>query len=132
MCQRKYALQIVEECGRLGAKPLEFLIETNHKLALAHEPKLDEPTRYRCLIGCLIYLTITRLELCYAVHVLSQCMQEPKEEHTEVAKCVLRYLKGNPGQGLLWHSESDMLVYAYCDSDWGHALSLEDRSLATL
>ena len=46
-------------------------------------------------------------------------MQEPKEEHMEAAKRVLRYLKGNPGQGILLSSYSDFQVYAFCDSDWG-------------
>ena len=128
LCQRKYALEIIDECGLLGSKPVEFPMETNHKLALADGPLLTDPTRYRRLIGRLIYLTITRPELCYAVHVLSQFMQEPKEEHMEAARRLLRYLKGNPGQGLFLKSDSNLQVYAYCDSDWG-ACPLTRRSL---
>lgn len=36
--QLKYALEIIEECGLLGAKPADFPIEENHKLALGHWP----------------------------------------------------------------------------------------------
>ena len=93
--------EIIHECGLLGSKPVEFPMGINHKLALANGLTLDEPTRYRRLIGYFIYLTITCLELCYAVHVLSQFMEEPTEEHMDAARRVLRYLKGNPGQGLL-------------------------------
>ena len=32
LCQCKYTLDIIEECGLLGAKPAEFAIEENHKL----------------------------------------------------------------------------------------------------
>ena len=73
-CQRKYALEIVDECGMLGSKPVAFPMETNHKLALATDKSLSDPTQYRRLVGRLIYLTITRPELCYAVHILSQFM----------------------------------------------------------
>jgi len=59
LCQRKYALQIIDECGLLGDKPAEFPMETNHKLALAKGHALADVTSYRHLIGRLIYLTIT-------------------------------------------------------------------------
>ena len=61
----------MEESGLLGSKSIDFPMEENHKVALVQGKVLDDPSRYRCLVSCLIYLTITRPELCYAVHVLS-------------------------------------------------------------
>jgi len=58
LCQRKYALEIIEECGLLGAKPTDFPIEENHKLALATGWELQDATCYRQLVRRLIYLTI--------------------------------------------------------------------------
>jgi len=54
-------------------------------------------------------------------------MKEPKKDHLEVARRVLRYLKGHPGQGVLLQSDSNLQVFAYCDSDWG-ACPLTRRS----
>ena len=71
LSQRKYTLEIIDECGLLGAKPVDFPMEENHKLALASGCLLADPSRYRRLIGRLIYLTITQPDLIYAVHILS-------------------------------------------------------------
>jgi len=60
LSQRKYALEIVDECGLLGSKPHDFPIEENHKLALATGSTLTDVGRYRSLVGQLIYLTNTR------------------------------------------------------------------------
>ena len=90
LSQRKYALEIMDECGLLGYKPSPFPIEENHKLTLVAGPPLTDAGRYRRLVGRLIYLTITRPDLCYAVHILSQFMQNPRDEHMHAASRVLR------------------------------------------
>jgi len=87
LCERKY------ECGLLASKPADFPMETNHKLALSTRKAMEDPTKHRRLVRRLIYLTITRPELCYTVHILSQFMREPKDKHLEAAKRVLRYLR---------------------------------------
>lgn len=79
LCQRKYALDIIDEKGLLGAKPAFTPLEQNHHLALADESPLPNPKQYRRLIGRLIYLCFTRPELSYCVHTLSQFVQQPKQ-----------------------------------------------------
>ena len=128
LSQRMYALEIVEKRGLVGVKPVDFPMETNHKLGLATGKFLDDPTQYRRLVGRLIYLTITRPELSYSVHILSQFMQDPREDHMATAKHVLRYLKGNPRQGLFMKTDSNLQLVAYYDSDWG-ACPITRRSL---
>ncbi|KAL9447401.1 hypothetical protein AB3S75_014963 [Citrus x aurantiifolia] len=128
LSQRKYTLDILAETGLLGAKPARSPIDQNHRLALDDGPMYSDPVRYRRLIGRLIYLTITRPELCYSVHVLAQFMQCPREIHWEAAARVLRYLKGHPGQGIFLRRNSALQLIAYCDSDWG-ACPLTRRSL---
>lgn len=41
-----------------------------------------------------------------------------RDEHYEAAIRVLRYLKAHPGQGIFLRMDSDLQLYAYCDSDW--------------
>ncbi|CAM8938019.1 unnamed protein product [Rhodiola kirilowii] len=129
ICQRKYALDIISETGLLGSKPAEFPMEQHHRLALAAGKHLVDPERYRRLVGRLIYLGVTRPDLAYSVHILSQFMQQPREEHWEAALRVVRYLKKNPGQGILLHANSKLILEGWCDSDWA-SCPLTRRSLS--
>lgn len=63
-------------------------------------------------------MTTTRPDITFPVHVLAQYMQSPTSVHMQAAKRVLRYLAGNPNQGILLASSSNTQVTAYCDSDW--------------
>ncbi|CAH9140337.1 unnamed protein product [Cuscuta epithymum] len=129
LCQRKYTLDIISEAGLLGAKPASFPMEQHHGLALANGELLADAEPYRRLVGRLIYLSFTRPDVAYAVHILSQFMQAPCQEHWHAALRVVRYLKGCPGQGILLSSSCDLLLSGWCDSDWA-SCPLTRRSLS--
>ncbi|KAK2452145.1 putative mitochondrial protein [Trifolium repens] len=118
ICQRKYTLDILSECKMLDCKPSSFPMEQNQKLALDTGPMFADPSRYRRLVGRLIYLTITRPEITYSVHILSQFMQAPHQAHWDAAMRVLRYLKSSPGQGIILPKDNDLQLVGFCDSDW--------------
>ncbi|CAA7020467.1 unnamed protein product [Microthlaspi erraticum] len=128
LCQRKYTLDIISDAGCLGSKPATSPIEQQHKLALSDKPFLEDPERYRRLVGRLIYLLATRPDLTYVVHVLSQFMHQPRIDHWETALRVVRYLKGTPGQGVLLKSDSDLRLRGWCDADFS-GCRLTRRSL---
>ena len=75
LCQQKYTLDILEAAGLLGTKPTNFPMKQNFKLTLTDGDLLKDPTHYQKLVGNLIYLTITRLEITYLISTLSQFMQ---------------------------------------------------------
>ncbi|RDX85256.1 putative mitochondrial protein, partial [Mucuna pruriens] len=64
------------------------------------EPYSD-PQRYRRLVGKLIYLTITRLDISFAVGVVSQFKQAPCVDHWAAVLRILRYIKKTPKQDFL-------------------------------
>lgn len=131
MSQRKYALELIAEMGLGGAKPASTPMETNIKLTSADfddhikgsqkegtDRILDDAGPYQKLVGRLLYLTMTRVDIAYVVQVLSQFMHKPKQSHMEAALRVVRYIKAEPGLGLLMPSEDANKLTAYCDSDW--------------
>jgi len=79
---------------------------------------LKDGDKYRRLVSKLIYLTITRPDISYAVQILSQFMQKPTSEHMKAAINVIRYLKSAPSQGILMENSSAAQLTAFCDLDW--------------
>ena len=71
LSQRKYVFDILEETGLLGSKLVETPMDPNVKLYEDQGELLSNPERYRRLVGKLNYLTITRLNISFAVSVLS-------------------------------------------------------------
>ena len=94
-------------------------MEQNLKLSLIEGEKLNDPSKYRRLIGRLIYLSVARPDIVYSVRVLSQFMHEPRKPHWKTALRVIRYIKGTLGQELVLPSENHLRLQAYCDLDWG-------------
>jgi len=117
MSQRKYALDILQDSGQIGDRPDKFPMEQNLKLTPTDGVVINDPTKYRRLVGRLIYLTVTRPDIVYFVQTLSQFMQEPRKPHWDAAMRVLRYVKGTPRQGKLFSNSNDLTLKAFCDSD---------------
>jgi hypothetical protein len=118
VCQRKYALDILDDSGLLACKPSKFPMDSNLRLSKHEGLLLDDPTSYRRLIGRLLYLTITRPDLVYSIQVLSQFMSQPRQPHLDAATKVLHYIKSAPSQGLFFPASSDFKLKAFCDADW--------------
>ncbi|CAM8927895.1 unnamed protein product [Rhodiola kirilowii] len=116
--QRKYVLDILEDQNFTDSKPVQTPVETKHGHCKSTSPAITDPTMYRKLVGKLIYLTITRPDLAFAVHTLSQFMATPAENHLKAAHRLLRYIKLAPAQGILFSATSDLKLTGYCDANW--------------
>jgi hypothetical protein len=122
--QRKYVIDLLKETGKLGSKPARTPIEEGYQDVIKGEIWPDVK-QYQRLVGKLIYLTITRPDICFAVNRVSQHMQAPKTHHWNMVERILRYLKGDPGKGIWLKCNGRTELEAYCDADW--AGDKEDR-----
>jgi hypothetical protein len=65
-------------------------------------------------VGSLIYMTITRPDLSYAVGVVNQFMQTPWKPHLDAVKHILRYIKHTLQCGTFYEAKSQLQVIHGC------------------
>ncbi|CAM8914120.1 unnamed protein product [Rhodiola kirilowii] len=116
--QRKYAMDLLTEVGLLGCKPSTTPMDIKQKLALSIVEKLQDPTAYRKLVGKLVYLNVTRPDIAFYVHILSQFLANPTVEHYQAATRVLRFIKTAPAQGLFFPANASLTLEGFYDVDW--------------
>lgn len=117
ICQRKYTLDILADSGSLGAHAVKLPMEQNLSLRKDSGQPVPDGASYRRLIGRLLYLTITKPDICFVIQRLSQFMHRPTDAHLHAAHQILRYLKKAPRQEIFFSSSSSLLLHAYCHSN---------------
>ena len=79
---------------------------------------MSNPSLYRRLVGNLVYLTVTRLDISYAIHQVSQYLSAPRSTHYAAVLRILRYLKGTLFHDLFYSAQSPLMLRAFSDTDW--------------
>ncbi|CAA6669615.1 unnamed protein product [Spirodela intermedia] len=118
LSQLKYTLDLLKEIRTNDSKPATTPIDLDGKLG-----------RYHKLIGKLIYLSHTRLNITYVIKLLSQFIHDPREVYTVVARRVLLYLKGTPDYDMLFQPHGHTNVKIFTNADY--AGSIIDRQFTS-
>lgn len=100
--QKKYVFDLLKETSMSGYKPSDTPVDPNKKLGDAPNEVLIDKVRYQCLVGKLIYLFHTRLDIAFAVSVVSQFMHSPYEKYLKVVYKILKDLQSTSRKGLLF------------------------------
>ncbi|XP_047161113.1 uncharacterized mitochondrial protein AtMg00810-like [Vigna umbellata] len=116
--QHKYIQDLVQLAGLTNVAPVDTLMDVNVKYRRHEGELLDDPSQYRKLLGSLIYVTITRPDISFAVHTVSKFMQSPQHFHFSVVQRILKYLLGTSSRGLFFSGNSSLQLQAYSDDDW--------------
>ncbi|KAH9718244.1 hypothetical protein KPL71_022143 [Citrus sinensis] len=124
LSQGKYALDLLHETGMTACQPIDTLIEERLKFCITSDQVPVDKGRYQSLIGRLMYLSHTRPDLAYALSVVSQFIHNPGEQHMKAVMRILRYLKTNPGKGILFFKNEDYSnIKVYTDANWAGSVS---------
>ena len=100
-------------------------METKLMLLVDTSSELVGSTLYINIIGSVMYLTNTKPDICFS---LSQYLVELRRVHLNVAKHVMKYLKGTLDFGLTYNGDHDFRVSGYTDLDWDGSVSDRKRT----
>ncbi|GJS36193.1 retrovirus-related pol polyprotein from transposon TNT 1-94 [Tanacetum coccineum] len=115
--QAKYALETLKKYGMDLSDPVDTPMVDRLKL---DEDLMGIPvdqTRFRGMVGSLMYLTASRPDLVFAVCMCARYQAKPTKKHFEAIKRVFRYLKGTINMGLWYPKDNAMSLIAYADAD---------------
>ncbi|GAU44848.1 hypothetical protein TSUD_112220 [Trifolium subterraneum] len=116
--QQKYAKEILARFGMEACNGVGSPIVPGNKLTKDENGKLVDATKYKQMVGCLMYLLATRPDLAYSVCLIARYMDKPTEIHSAAAKRILRYLKGSISLGVLYKRSMNQELVGWTDSDY--------------
>ncbi|GJR41659.1 integrase, catalytic region, zinc finger, CCHC-type containing protein [Tanacetum coccineum] len=97
--------------------PVDTSMVEKSKLDEDTQGKAIDPTHYRGMIGTLMYLTASRLDLTFSVCMCARYQAKPTEKHLHAVKRIFKYLRGTINRGLWYPKDSSIALTAYADAD---------------
>nr|GEZ21714.1 retrovirus-related Pol polyprotein from transposon TNT 1-94 [Tanacetum cinerariifolium] len=110
--QSKYVLEILNKYGMESCDPVGTPMEIQDKLALDQNGTPVDATKYRSMIGALMYLTSSRPDIVHATQA------KPIEKHLKEVKRIFRYLRGTVNTGLWYTKDSGFELTGFLDADY--------------
>jgi hypothetical protein len=108
LSQEKYIQDLFYRASLTDHRTAEALMELNvHLVATDCEP-LEDHTRYRHIVESFVYLNVTRPDISYFVHILSQFVTAPTQIHYSHILHVLCYLRGTISRRLFFPRSSSL------------------------
>ena len=114
--QTKFASRLLEKHDLAGARLESMPYKTKRDdLGPWEGEAVSEADHfeYMSLIGDLVWLCKTRLDIAWRTSDLSRFSNRPGPPHFAAAQHVLRYLKGSPDAGLTYHGSDEVLLQSY-------------------
>jgi hypothetical protein len=115
--QSKYANEILKKFGFYSSEPVDTPMVDRTKLDEDPSGIPVDITKYRSMIGSLMYITASRPDLLFAVCMCARYQSRPTKKHVEAVKRIFRYLQGTVHMGLWYPKDTTMELTTYADAD---------------
>ena len=122
LTQTKYITRLLEDQGFMDCKIARTpMVAGLRPEDVAASPLLDEHTKYRSLVGALLYVARwTRPDIAFAISFCGRFCSKPTVLAMQAVKRVFCYLRGTLSFGISYFCANDgpPVLLGYCDSDY--------------
>jgi len=115
--QSKYDKNLVKKFGLESASFVRTPMSPNFKITIDFLGKSVDSSLYRSMIGSLLYLTASRLNISYNVGVCARYQTNPKESHMIALKRIIKYIKSTANFGVWYSKDTNDILAGYSDVD---------------
>nr|GEW09204.1 copia protein [Tanacetum cinerariifolium] len=116
--QSNYVLEILKKYRMESCDPVGTPMEIKDKLDLDQNGTPVDATKYRSMIGALMYLTSSRPDIVHATCLCARYQAKPTEKHLKEVKRIFRYLHGTVNMGLWYKKDSGFKQNGFSDVDY--------------
>ncbi|GJX30148.1 retrovirus-related pol polyprotein from transposon TNT 1-94 [Tanacetum coccineum] len=116
--QSNYVLEILKKYGMETCDPVGTPMEIKDKLDLDQNGALVNARKYHSMIGALMYLTSSRLDIVHATYLCARYQAKPTEKHLKEVKRIFCYLRGTVNMGLWYTNDSGFELTGFSDADY--------------
>nr|GEU33780.1 uncharacterized mitochondrial protein AtMg00810-like [Tanacetum cinerariifolium] len=116
--QSKYVLEILNKYGMESCDPVGTPMEIKDKLDLDQNGTPVDTTKYRSMIGALMYLTSSRPDIVHATCFCARYQAKPTEKHLKEVKRIFCYLWGTVNMSLWYTKDSGFELTRFLDVDY--------------
>ncbi|GJZ59484.1 putative ribonuclease H-like domain-containing protein [Tanacetum coccineum] len=116
--QSNYVNEILKKYGLNTCDTVGTPMDIKDKLDLDQIETLVDATKYRRMIGALMYLTSSRPDIVHATFVCARYQAQPTEKHLKEVKMIFRYLRGTVNAGLWYTKDLGFKLTGFSDADY--------------
>nr|GEW76112.1 retrovirus-related Pol polyprotein from transposon TNT 1-94 [Tanacetum cinerariifolium] len=116
--QSKYVLEILNKYGVESCDPVGTPMEIKDKIDLDQNGTPVDATKYRSLIGALMYLMSSRPDIVHATCLCDRYQAKTTEKHLKEVKWIFHYLLGIVNTGLWYTKDSGFELTGFLDADY--------------
>ncbi|GJX09277.1 retrovirus-related pol polyprotein from transposon TNT 1-94 [Tanacetum coccineum] len=116
ICQSQYTLDLLKKHGMEKCDTVCTPMATTKLDADLQGTQVNQ-TKYRSMIGRLMYLTASRPYIAFATFVCARYQAHSTKKHLKEVKRIFRYLRQTINMGLWYSKDSGFELIAYSDAD---------------